>query len=96
MDIETAVRSFVAWLLWCEGLQLHLTGRHDNETLWIQVLSKTAEMSEDKAKKTGKDEIDGWNIGEWAGEGRGGRRGEKGTDTELKQQGVQKLFFRSK
>ena len=67
MDIETAVRSFVAWLLWCEALQLHLTGRHDNETLWIEVLPKTAEMRVDKAKKTGKDEIDGWNVGEGAG-----------------------------
>ena len=71
MDTETAVRSFVAWLLWCEGFQLHLTGRHYNETLWIEVLSKTAEMREDKAKKTGKDEIDGWNMG-------GGSRGRKG------------------
>lgn len=75
MDIETAVRSFVAWLLWCEGLQLHLTGRHDNETLWIEVLSKTAEMREDKAKKTSKDEIDGWNMGEWAGGGGADRKG---------------------
>jgi hypothetical protein len=37
----------------------------------------------DKAKKTGKAEIDGWNIEE-------GARGEKGRDTETKQQGVQK------
>jgi hypothetical protein len=81
MDIERAVRSFVAWLLWCEGLQLHLTGRHDNETLWIEVLSKTAEMREDKGKKTGKDEIDGWNMGD-------GEWGEKGMGTETKQQGV--------
>lgn len=73
MDIETAVWSFVAWLLWCKGFQLHLTGRHDNETLWIEVLSKTTEMREDKAKKTGKDEIDGWNMGEEEGEG-GGRK----------------------
>lgn len=51
VDIEAAVWSLAAWLLWYKGFQVYLTGPHDNGTLWIQVLSKTQEMSKDKAKK---------------------------------------------
>jgi hypothetical protein len=63
MDIEVVVWSFAAWLLWYKGFQLHLTGPHDNGTLWIQALSKTRKMSEEKTKKTGNYEIDGCNKG---------------------------------